>query len=187
MYNYIIKIIIELCRISPMMIIFIPFIISGLTQNYTALILGVGSIFNFILNGVFKKIVSISLKEFTFIYRPNGAIQCSDYLKCGATEPSTMLGMPSGHSQAIGFLVGFIIYRKLYKNQDNKTLMKRINDNKITVITCILLLFVVMYSRLGNNILSADKSGCHTPLQTIVGATIGFLIGFYYHKIINKS
>ena len=180
------KVIIELCRISPMMIIFIPFIIGGLSQDTIWLLMGVGSIINFGCNGIFKLISKSLLKNYSFIYRPDGAIQCSDYLKCGATEPATRLGMPSGHSQAIGFVVGFIIYRKLYRNQSNKTLIERVKGNKSTVVTCILLLFIIMYSRLGNNLFSADIVGCHTPLQTVVGATLGFMIGFNYHKLIDK-
>ena len=180
------KVIIELCRMTPMMIIFIPFIIGGLSQDTIWLLLGVGSIINFACNGIFKLITKSLLNNYSFIFRPDGAIQCSDYLKCDATEPATRLGMPSGHSQAIGFLVGFIIYRKLYRNQENKTLMERIKDNKSTVFTCVLLLFTIMYSRLGNNFLSADTTGCHTPLQTIVGATLGFIIGFNYHIVIDK-
>lgn len=177
--------IIELCRMAPIMIIFIPFVIAGLSQDTTWFLLGLGSIMNFICIGVLKLICGSLLKDYSFIYRPEGAIQCSDFINCGATKPSTTIGMPSGHSQSIGFLVGYMVYRNLYLNKENLSIIQRINGNKGSLFICGLLLFTVMYSRLGNNILSADIAGCHTFLQTVIGATLGLIIGFNYHRWIN--
>ena len=183
---YIKKVIIELCRMSPMLIIFIPLIVSGLFQEKIWFLFALGSIINVIINGILKLTSNKIFKNHSFTYRPPNATQCSDFIICNANKPSTPIGMPSGHSQSIGFLVGFIIYRKLYKNQKNKSLITRIKENKLVVFACTILLFTIMYSRLQNNILSADINGCHTLLQTIVGASIGIFLGFNYHKLIDK-
>ena len=184
--NYSFSSFIEILRMTPMLVLFIPLIISIVFQEKIWFLFFIGYVLNIISNGYFKDFSKKYLSNYPSTFRPKNAIQCGDFIRCGATKSYTNIGMPSGHSQSIGFLVGFILYRKLYKNNKNKNILEIIKKNKLVFIANIVLLCTVMYSRLGNNILSADINGCHTLLQTIIGALIGLFFGFQYHKLVDK-
>ena len=76
--------------------------------------------------------------------RPEGAKDCSDFIDPDNRISSTY-GMPSGHSQGVGF---FLLYELLFKKYN-------ILGNIILILLC----FYLLYSRV--------NLGCHTTQQTL--------------------
>ena len=74
--------------------------------------------------------------------------------------------MPSGHSQIVGYLAGYLIYRAISREKHkNKPIKQILWEEKYLVITCIIIVLMGMIGRLNKNIggfMSADPNGCHT-------------------------
>jgi len=160
---------------------------SGITQNVEGIYFTIGAVLCEILNGIEKKAFKKIFNKYDFIYRPKGAVQCFNGIICNATKPHTNLGMPSGHSQIVGFLAGYIIYKVLCK-ENGMTLKQKIYKIKITIATSLLVMILGMLGRLNSNIsgsLSADSHGCHTIFQTISGASIGLIFGTLWYMLYN--
>ena len=104
--------------------------------------------------------------------RPEGATNCGCfYVK--PDEFSFSQGMPSGHSILSGFVAVFM-YNFIVNNYKIKSKYKPI----ILFLSAAFILYT-MYSRVLMN--------CHTIQQTIFGAIIGSICGYYYYLyIINK-
>ena len=78
-------------------------------------------------------------------------------------------GMPSGHSQMAGLFSTYIILRTYY----NTTLPQ---TQKLTIYSLMTFIgFYVMYSRV--------KEYWHTIQQTVVGGTIGVILGYFTYKL----
>ena len=95
--------------------------------------------------------------------------------------------MPSGHSQIVGYLAAYMIYRAInHKKHKNKPLKKILWEEKYLIVTCIIIVLMGMIGRLNKNIggfMSADPNGCHTIEQTIVGTLFGIIYGVIFSKI----
>ena len=100
------------------------------------------------------------------------------------------LGMPSGHSQIVGYLAGYLIYRAIRQQKHkNKPIKQILWEEKYLVITCIVIVLMGMIGRLNKDIggfMSADPNGCHTIQQTIAGALIGIVYGVIFSKLYQK-
>ena len=101
--------------------------------------------------------------------RPKGARNCGSYITC-SNKLSKSYGMPSGHSQSMGVILGFWLcymwYDELMKD-DTKH-----NQHSKKYIGSLLLLMIciwVPYSRV--------LLGCHSVAQVITGFIIGVSIG----------
>jgi membrane-associated phospholipid phosphatase len=118
---------------------------------------------NFFKNFVFKPL----MKEETFPiigcgHRPIGA-KNTGIISTG--NVSTSYGMPSGHSQGVGF---FLLYELLFKKYN-------IIGNIILILIC----FYLLYSRI--------NLGCHTTQQTLIGFTIGALFAYIFFILTTKN
>lgn len=110
------------------------------------------------LNTIFKNIFKSD--------RPDGASNCG--IINNPNKIATTFGMPSGHSQVAWFISIYLILY-LYNKQDY-TYWK--------YVILIILPLLVMYSRI-------YMFNCHTPMQTIVGAIFGIILGYLAFKINN--
>tara|TARA_X000000368_G_scaffold349922_1_gene290126 strand:+ start:364 stop:912 length:549 start_codon:yes stop_codon:yes gene_type:complete len=78
-------------------------------------------------------------------------------------------GMPSGHSQLAGLFSMYIILRTYYNSALSVS-------NKLSIYSLMIFLgFYVMYSRV--------KEYWHTVQQTVVGGTIGVILGYFTYKL----
>lgn len=155
------------------------FIIFG---NYKWLFVGFSLIVSAFINYYLKHNIAIPLfKKHNDVLpifgpgkRPDGANDCGYFSNCPKL-PAKSYGFPSGHSQFAGFQCAFLIRDILYrKTRDGK--FKNLNlEDKISVVVLILLIFAMMYSRV-----YIEK--CHTIQQTIFGAAIGVILGFFSHR-----
>lgn len=85
-------------------------------------------------------------------------------------ECSTSIGMPSGHSNSMGFLAMFItLYYTRNMNQNNPKY----------IIPIIWFISLIVFSQ-------RIIIGCHTPLQVIIGASMGCLWGIIAYNIAHK-
>jgi membrane-associated phospholipid phosphatase len=98
---------------------------------------------NDVLNRIFKSIVRDITHAARWSCRPDPKQSCSP------TTAATDMGMPSGHSQAIGFLVGY-------------------TSNKINMIDIAAILAVTTGRVIGLR---------HTVPQVIIGVIIGYIFG----------
>lgn len=103
--------------------------------------------------------------------RPQGANNCGSFYK-SPDNISTTSGMPSGHSILAGFTSIYLYYYLI----DKYKIKKQYHD--ILLIICLLFTVYTMYTRILFN--------CHTIQQTIIGAIIGMIYGYYYYIFINK-
>jgi len=108
--------------------------------------------------------------------RPNGAIDCSTFIKCNQ-KLSTSFGMPSGHAQFGWWLVGFflpLIWESYeYKDEDFlKPTEQKTYVKILQTIGVIVLALVICYSRV-----YVEK--CHTIQQVVVGSIIGVGYGYF--------
>ena len=168
----------ELLRMSPCIYFIISIILGLILQNSNLLFFAIGLFINEKLNTILKTFF-FSFKSLRHITsRPIGAIQCSCLYNAKATIPSTYMGMPSGHCQAGGFVLGFW-WNHIKSSNDNIILQ----NGKLWAVLLFLCLIV---SRLENNILSADMNGCHTILQTFVGSIVGLFLGYLWNILMLK-
>jgi membrane-associated phospholipid phosphatase len=114
------------------------------------------SLFGFINIQIHDIIKYVSKKyDYKFLKRPIGAMNCDLFSRNGLVEGKP--GFPSGHvTSTVSFFVGIYLLFPEYKN--------------------FALIGGTMYSIL--MAISRINKKCHTPLQTIAGATLG-LVGTY--------
>ena len=95
--------------------------------------------------------------------------------------------MPSGHSQIIGFFSGYFIYRIINKEENRNLSFKQIiKKEKTKLITLIVIVFLGMIARLNISVagfISADKYGCHTLEQVVVGGSLGLVYGMLWNRL----
>ena len=104
--------------------------------------------------------------------RPEGASNC-DCFYVSPDNYSFTEGMPSGHSILSGFVAVFM-YNFIMDNYNIKSKYK-----PILLFLSMLFILYTMYSRVLMN--------CHTIQQTIFGAMIGSICGYYYYiYILNR-
>ena len=104
--------------------------------------------------------------------RPKGAKHCCSFKPCNPIYPKSY-GMPSGHSQSVGFFSNLgVLFLLENINKNNRV----INIFGIFIFTIIMLF--IMYSRI--------LFKCHTIEQTIVGSIIGIIFAFLLFKYKNK-
>jgi membrane-associated phospholipid phosphatase len=104
--------------------------------------------------------------------RPEGAANC-DCFYVSPDNYSFTQGMPSGHSILSGFIAVFM-YNFIIDNYNIKSKYK-----PFLLFLSMLFILYTMYSRVLMN--------CHTIQQTIFGAIIGSVCGYYYYiYILNR-
>lgn len=165
--SYIMNIISELERMSPIFIFL--FLLWETWNNKKERIVPIlYLIITDPLNYIFKNFIFkpfMKHKHFPFIgqgTRPSGAKNTGIFSN---NKLSTSYGMPSGHSQGIGF---FLFYELLFKKYDT-----------IGNIIFIILSIYLLYSRVRLN--------CHTPQQVLIGFLIGSLCAYCMFLLIKKS
>ena len=173
-------------RSTPCTIPFILLAIYIFTKNIFILYLILGWIIlgyggTFILKNIISKPIGNYLaniyktEDFPIIgrfKRPVGATNCGCFY-VNDTNYSFTQGMPSGHSILSSFVAVFM-YNFIINNYNIKSKYKPF----ILFLTLFFILYT-MYSRVLMN--------CHTTQQTISGAIIGSICGYYYYLyIINK-
>tara|TARA_Y100000385_G_scaffold279066_2_gene328241 strand:+ start:8691 stop:9233 length:543 start_codon:yes stop_codon:yes gene_type:complete len=167
----------DILRCLPFMIIIFEFI-NGISENHReSLLLSVGILLNNNSNQILKELIKNIFGNNLITSRPLGATNCKDFPDCSGILAKSM-GMPSGHTQAIAFWAGFKL-RKIFRNE---------NDWKNRKLSIFGILFISIITGLGRlsgdyvgNLSTYYESGCHTPLQVIIGYLIGILLGWYYH------
>ena len=163
MFSYLIK----LLRMMPLLTFIISFFYFLLTFNFKYLILTIVLITNDYANRFIKYIIKSTFGDSIFGIlgkRPKGAKDCGFFENSPIQKES--YGMPSGHSQNIGFISIYLILNTL--NQNYK------KEKKLLIVSSlIILIFAIMYSRIYLN--------CHTYPQVIIGVIIGLLFGYIYY------
>ena len=104
--------------------------------------------------------------------RPEGASNC-DCFYVGPDNYALSQGMPSGHSILSGFVAVFM-YNFIIDNYNIKSEYK-----PIVLFLSLFFILYTMYSRVLMN--------CHTIQQTIFGAFIGSICGYYFYLYINNK
>lgn len=143
---------------------------------------------NFFKNKIARPIFSL-FNDYIPIFglgsRPEGAEDCGYFTSCPRIKSSSF-GFPSGHSQFAGLYSGFMIRDTLlrennlesfssYKSVYQSFIRLPINK-KINIILYFSYILVMMYTRV-------CIQGCHTLGQTIFGALIGLVLGFFFNKL----
>ena len=146
----------------------IGFFLTGnieLLTLYIALL--IGGIFNYVLKHFIVKPIlgNKKLPVFGSGARPNGAKNCGLFLE-SVSRKSTTYGMPSGHSQEVGFFT-LVMIKQLLESTSNI-----IKYGGIAFFTSLGL--GVLYSRV--------KFGCHTIQQVTVGLLLGLALTTVYYK-----
>lgn len=176
----------EVLRLSPILIVGLPLFFSGIEENPEWLYFSAGAFLSEKVNHHTKKLIFKYFSNYPQIYRPPGAIQCGVAIQPNATKPWTNLGMPSGHSQIVGFFSGYFIYRIINKKENRKLSLKQIvKKEKTKLITLIVIVFLGMIARLNISVagfISADKYGCHTLEQVVVGGSLGLVYGMLWNR-----
>lgn len=104
--------------------------------------------------------------------RPIGA-KNANFFYYGENNYSYSMGMPSGHSMSAAFISTYTYLYLINKYNYDET-----KKNKLYNFLILFTLYA-MYSR-------AYIFKVHTIQQTIIGAYLGYLIGIYYYKLIEK-
>ncbi len=171
------NIILVVARIYPLIVQIISFLMYFINLDKDFLILGIIMILSEIINGGLKNLICKPLmgnKYYPIIglgRRPDGANNCGLYY-VGKDNVSSSYGMPSGHSQNSAVFSTFMLMKVL--NSDLSDTYKT-----LSIIGFPLLLIYIMWSRV--------YLGCHTIQQTIIGSTIGIVIGYYVYNYFNKK
>ena len=166
------NIIISLARAYPLLVQILAFILFSLNLDKDYLVLGVTMIISELINAILKNLVFKPImgnKRYPIIgfgKRPDGANNCGLYY-VSKDNISTSYGMPSGHSQNSAVFSMFMLMKLLAS--DTSSYYKTLG-----VIGFPLLLIYVMWSRV--------HLGCHTIQQTILGSSIGILIGYLVYN-----
>jgi membrane-associated phospholipid phosphatase len=133
----------------------IPFAIYLYTHSNLYLFFGLSTFISLALNGILKLILGTRLSIFK---RPANAFNCSSWNtggKCGGKP-----GFPSGHTQSTIFFV---------------ILFYLITKNKWILLVGLLWTIIVAWSRIHRH--------CHTLLQTIFGAIVGYILALVIYKL----
>lgn len=104
--------------------------------------------------------------------RPIGA-KNANFFYYGENNYSYSMGMPSGHSMSAAFISTYTYLYLINKYNYDKT-----KKNKLYNFLILFTLYT-MYSRV-------YIFKVHTIQQTIIGAYLGYLLGIYYYKLIEK-
>jgi membrane-associated phospholipid phosphatase len=152
-------------RASPVLMNFIMFLLTWILQDHDYLYFFIALICCDALNHITKYKISKPLmgnKKYFILgtgTRPKGAKNCGIY-KNG--KKATSYGMPSGHSQSASIFstILFLQVNEMFINEMLKALIQ---------FGLIVFALSVMYSRV--------RYGCHTVQQTIVGGTLGIILG----------
>lgn len=133
--------------------------------------------FNMLVNSILKVIIKEGYKytgkeSWPILgrgYRPNNNKNCSVF--GGKVKGEQTFGMPSGHSQIIWSVIGYLLVQ-LY--HDNKYDANFKYFYPFQVMFLVFLGMTVSYSRV--------HIKCHTPMQVIMGGIVGLGIGigWYY-------
>ena len=127
------------------------------------------SILKFIIKGGYKFTGKESLPILGRGYRPSNNLNCSVF--GGKVKGEQTFGMPSGHSQIIWSIIGYLLVHLYYENHYDDN-FKYYYPFQATFL--IMMGIIVSYSRV--------HIKCHTPMQVILGGIIGFGIGIgWYH------
>lgn len=104
--------------------------------------------------------------------RPIGA-KNANFFYYGENNYSYSMGMPSGHSMGAAFISTYTYLYLINKYNYDKT--------KKNTLYNFLILFTLytMYSRI-------YIFKVHTIQQTVIGAYLGYLLGIYYYKLVEK-
>ena len=174
----------EIFRSMPLMIGIFEVIYGIIDDNLYSIYLGIGLFFNIYINIFLKSIIRYTFGENVITLRPKGAINCSNFNNCN-NRLSTSMGMPSGHSQAMGFWTGYRLCKIL------ETGNQYWENKKISIIFLFMISIITSCARLSGkyvgDISAYSPTGCHTPLQILVGYVNGFILGWYYYYIIVQS
>lgn len=128
--------------IFRLFIINLVLIMTSITEN-VRWSLGIGLIINTVINHILKRIINQPRPIFA-----NGVFKdkyCSSYY-----------GMPSGHAQFYGFLLGWLLKEKI----------KLVNWKLLTIL---ILGSIELYYKYSSN--------CHSILQLLIGGIIGVILG----------
>jgi len=176
----------EFFRSTPCTIPIILFAIYFANKNMFIFYLILGWFFmDYIGVGIFKNIIckpigdyitsNYGIIDFPIIgrfKRPDGAKNCGCFY-VSETNYATSEGMPSGHSILVGFVAVF-----MYNYIIDEYNINHKYKPYIFILTFLFILYT-MYSRVLIN--------CHTTQQTILGALIGSLCGYYYYKYVSHN
>ena len=160
---------------------------NAFTSNYIyernkSLFLVICFIFNGYFNQYLKNYISRPLFKYFNDYipilgidsRPEGAVDCGYFSSCPNVKSSSF-GFPSGHSQFAGLYSGFMI-REILADSPNYSYNSLPAVKKLNVFLYLSYVIIMMFSRI-------YVQGCHTLGQTIFGALIGLILGFFFNKI----
>ena len=166
-FNYIFKVL-------PTVLLPLTLFIGIIFADNFALLLTLGSGLTHLLNYLCKNYI---FKLFCYLTntsceRPENARNCEAFEF--NDKLSITSGMPSGHAQTIGFVVGFIIIH-IYRNMNNLSL----NRKKISYFLLIVSMIYMDFTR-------TYIFGCHTVPQVIVANVIAILTAGLYYKLVER-
>ena len=145
----------ELFRMSPYLMSTISVVLFFFLHDTELLFFATGSygcgIFNYMLKKFLRAILPSTSWINGHIERPTGAIDCSCVIDTTATTASTPLGMPSGHCQTCGFLVGYMWARTQWRQKQRPPMPNDTMYNALTVIGGATFLAIMAISRLGQD------------------------------------
>ena len=171
------NIILVVARSSPALTSIFSIILFFLTDEIEYVVLGISLFFADGLNHILKDYVFKPImgdKNWPIIglgKRPKGANN-TGLIYFDEKNLSTSYGMPSGHSQNIAMFSTYMILKLLNSTMSN-------NIKMIGYIFFIGLTIYIMWSRV--------YMICHTVQQTIVGSSIGILLGYSLFNVIRKE
>ena len=146
---------------------------SDLDYLYLLIVLWIGEGINYNLKyNFFKPIFGDNIPFLGRGARPYAAKDCGLFLSRKQQKKLTSYGMPSGHSQNIAMFSTYMILKLLNSTISN-------NIKTIGYIFFIGLTLYIMWSRV--------YMICHTVQQTIVGSSIGILLGYSLFNVIRKE
>lgn len=189
----------ELFRMSPYLMSTISVVLFFFLHDTELLFFAIGvygcEISNHVLKHFIRSIAPSTEWFNGYIERPTGAVDCSCIIDTAATTASTPLGMPSGHCQASGFMVGYMWARVRWHQKQRPSTSNDLFHLLLTIIGGTLVLTMMAISRIGQEswlfniplplprIIVADINGCHTVSQTIVGTVVGLIMGMFWHHM----
>jgi len=165
--------ILQIPREYPTLLFIIAITIMFFGNRNEGIILFIAFLVSEILNKILKILCKMIMKDKKFPIlgygkRPPVAVfELPQDGKMYKTSISSY-GMPSGHSQIAVLFSTYIIYRTYYNSS-----LSIVNKSFINSLM-VFLAFYVMYNRV--------KEYWHTVQQTIVGSTIGYILGYFTYK-----
>ena len=123
---------------------------------------------NILINNFLKKSLKLISNNASWARRPKGAYNCKSIVTPGRRILSKSSGMPSGHSQAAGFLMTYSIIM-IWKKSNMEKHFKILSTIFVSIIGLLIALHRADTPVIGIN--------CHTRLQVIIGFLIGCGLG----------